>query len=102
MRTPAEPGAVLNAVVRRIVPRGTRNAIEESLTQKGGGSIPVDPETSAAAESYFEVVLELAGEKPSWLLHGMTCQVRCASSSETVCTILIRRFMRFLNKLAQR
>jgi putative peptide zinc metalloprotease protein len=101
VRTSAKPGALLEAIVRRIVPRGTRNALEESLTQKGGGSIPVDPETSAAAESYFEIVLELTDEKPSWLLHGMTCQVLCPGERDTLGTLIMRRISRFITRFME-
>jgi hypothetical protein len=101
VRTPAEPGVLLEAVVKRIVPRATRNEPEESLTQKGGGSILVDPETSAAAEPYFEIVLELTGEKPSWLLHGMTCQVLCPGESDPLATLLMRRFSLFITRFME-
>jgi hypothetical protein len=101
VRTPAEPGVPLEAMVQRIVPRGTRNVPEESLTQKGGGWIAVDPETSAAAEPYFEIVLELTGKKPSWLLQGMTCQVLCPGESDTLGTLLMRRISRFITRFME-
>jgi len=101
VRTPAKPDETIEAVVHQIIPGGTREVPIESLTQIGGGSIPVDPETSSAHEPYFEIALKLTGEKPSWLLHGMTCQVLCSGERDTLGALLVRKLSCFITKFMQ-
>ncbi len=99
VRAAARPARVFRGEIKRIVPCATRDITEPSLTQVGGGEIPVDPQTNRAGRPYFEVVVELLDADAPWLTHGMTCRIRCQGDNQTVATLLYRRLLRFADSL---
>ncbi len=101
VRNPARPDVTMRGFIRRVAPAGSTLVQDDALTQIGGGEIRVDPYAMEAAEPFFAVVVELDRTHGSRLRHGMTCRLRFFGSRRPLGLTLLRRVLRFANKLAQ-
>jgi multidrug resistance efflux pump len=102
VRVAAFAERTLAGTVTRITPGGLRHIAEQPLTHLGGGRIVVDPSTSLAEQTFFEVRIALTDDALPGLRHDMTCEVCFRGDPTTLGTSLVRRFLRFANKLMQR
>jgi putative peptide zinc metalloprotease protein len=89
---------VRDAAVLEIPPQGNRVITHAGLTQEGGGEIAARPDTLAAAEPFFEVLVGLEDDGRPFN-GGRTVRVRFESPTQTVGVHLKRQFLRFLNSL---
>lgn len=79
--------------------RGVRQVRDVSLTQLGGGEIPVAADTLTTDNPYFEITISLAADDDRFIKNGMTAIVACPSNSHTAGMYLYRLTLRFLNRL---
>ena len=103
-------------MIRKIAPGGSKTIEHASLTHALGGDIAVNPQDGTAAEPYFEITVDLPGtdvlkattsradqaavDSPE-LRYGMTGSIRLPTAAEPIGTRVVRRFIRFVNKLLQ-
>ncbi len=88
-----------SGTVTDVAVTGSDRISSASLTQLGGGTIAVTPETMTAGEPFFEITIELndAGSGTVW--HGMTALVSFEARPQTIGVRLYRSALRFINKL---
>lgn len=98
-RPASDPSRVLVGEVVRVVPTGSHAVALEALTHLAGGTIAVDPATHQASEPYFELTATLSDAPVGSLRSGLTGKVRLQGEREAVGTSLVRRVVRFWNKL---
>jgi putative peptide zinc metalloprotease protein len=79
--------------------RGVCEVRDVSLTQLGGGDIPVAEETLATDDPYFEITIRLSVDDQQFIKDGMTAIVSCPAESRPLGTYLHRLVIRFLNRL---
>ncbi|MCG3126933.1 MAG: hypothetical protein CHACPFDD_01788 [Phycisphaerae bacterium] len=96
-----QPGEVFRGVVTRIQPVGSRQIQQPALANTGGGQIAVDPSSGAAAQSYFELTIDLPDVAANSLALGSTGVVQVASRYEPLATLLYRSALRFVNRALQ-
>ncbi len=89
----------LTGTITEVAASGSRKINSLSLTQLGGGSIPVAPQTMTAMEPFFEIEIALDRPKTDSIRHGMTALVRFDARPETIGTQLYRAVLRFINNL---
>jgi hypothetical protein len=85
--------------ITQVATTGSEVITAPALTQMGGGTIAVSPETMTASESFFEITVELDDPPEERVRHGMTAQVGFSGKSQTVGQRLYRSVLRFVNKL---
>lgn len=95
------PHRTLRGTVTRISPAGSRSISIASLTQEGGGDIAIDPATSEAQQSYFEVVITLQPDPAGVPAHGVSGRVRLPSRGESLGRTAYRAVRRFIDRLAR-
>lgn len=98
-RFPASPGRVVHATILEIAEAGTNKIEHQSLTNAGGGKIPVDARSGETIEPYFRITLSLGEMSDRRVADGMTVHVRFASRRDTLFEHARRSFLRFVNKL---
>jgi hypothetical protein len=69
------------------------------LTQLGGGSIAVAPDTMTAGEPFFEITIELDDAGSGTIRRGMTALVSFQAQPQTIGVRLYRSALKFINKL---
>jgi multidrug resistance efflux pump len=88
----------LAGTVTDVAEIGSAKIVPRSLTQLGGGTVAVAPDTMTAAEPYFEIIVRL-DDACARLPHGATALVNLHARPQTIGTQLHRSALRFLNKL---
>ncbi|MEM7168384.1 MAG: hypothetical protein AAF581_23255 [Planctomycetota bacterium] len=95
-------GAVADACrgeITRVEPVGDAVVREIALTQHGGGSIAVDPNTSESTNNYFQVVVALPEGAVDSLRYGMRGYVRLDAAAEPLGMQLLRKVILFVKRL---
>ncbi len=85
----------------RINPVGTRRIEQRELTQLAGGDVIVEPTTGQATQPYFQIVIRLEDSDAGTLRHGVTGSVLLPGKPEPLATRVMRRLMRFVNRVWQ-
>ena len=88
----------LAGTVTDVAEIGSAKIVPRSLTQLGGGTVAVAPDTLTAAEPYFEIIVRL-DDAAARLPHGATALVNLHARPQTIGSQLHRSALRFLNKL---
>ncbi len=102
IRTITSPDRVIQGIITRVAPTGSRTIHKEALTHTGGGDIAVLEKNSRAQQPYFEITVEAIEAESYKHIYGVVCNLRMRADSETIGTSLVRRFFRFLDMLNQR
>lgn len=100
-RAAAKPGLLIQGVITRIQPAGSRQIQQTALANTGGGHIAVDPASGAAAQSFFEITVELRHSLATDLAYGVSGVVSLPSRYEPLATHLYRSAVRFVNRALQ-
>ncbi|MFQ5494814.1 MAG: efflux RND transporter periplasmic adaptor subunit [Phycisphaerae bacterium] len=102
LRSRASPDRTIPGVVVSVAPTGSRTIAAHALTHVAGGDIAVNAQTAQAQQPYFEITVETMPVDSRALGDGMVCHLRLRAEAETIGTSLLRRCVRFINKLSQR
>ncbi|MEO1617404.1 MAG: HlyD family efflux transporter periplasmic adaptor subunit [Planctomycetota bacterium] len=89
----------LEGTISSVSAKGTKEVKDATLTQLGGGTIPVVPDTMMSNETYFEFTVNLRGCDQSLVRQGMTAIVQCPADYTLVGLYGYRVFLRFFNRL---
>jgi putative peptide zinc metalloprotease protein len=89
----------LSGTITKVAVTGSTAIPSASLTQLGGGSIAVAPDTMTAQEPYFEITIELDTAGHNLARRGMSAQISFPAKPQTIGVRLYRAGLRFLNKL---
>ena len=97
----SDPSHVYPGTIKNVSRAGSRIVSYEVLTHLAGGFIPVDPETMAATEPFFELSIELDTiESPSFLRNGAVCEIRFERENhESFGHLAYRSFLRFVHQI---
>ena len=101
VRVVGDPWRTLEGEILRVTPAGSKVISRPSLTQLGGGEIPVEGKGLEASEAYFEVTVRLPGDAASELRDGMRGQAALEGKSEPLALGLLRRLLRAGNRILQ-
>jgi hypothetical protein len=101
VRPAAAPGRVLDGIITRVVPAGSRTIEDEALTQIGGGPIAVDPATGQAGQPYFRITVSVPDCHSESLHHGMTCHLLFEAEPVSAGRVIGRSLIRFAHKLME-
>ncbi len=88
-----------SGTITQVAAAGSDLITTPTLTQIGGGTIAVSPQTMAAAEPFFEITVELDDPPEEWVRHGMTAQIGFSGKPQTIGQRLYRSVLKFMNKL---
>jgi hypothetical protein len=99
VRLLGDPAGIHLGTITQVAATGSELIPTPSLTQIGGGTIAVSPDTMTASEPYFEITVELDNPPEQSLRHGMTALVGFSGKSQTIGQRLYRSALRFVNKL---
>jgi multidrug resistance efflux pump len=100
-RSVTRPEELIPARVVSVLPSGSRRIAPLPLTHLGGGDIAVDPRTHEATQPFFEVRLALSPSAEEFVRGGMTGAVRLGTGAESIGHAVMRRVVRFWNRLVQ-
>ncbi|MFQ5654551.1 MAG: hypothetical protein ACE5GW_07450 [Planctomycetota bacterium] len=98
-RAAGDPARVHAGTIVRLKPEGSNRVDAVELTEPGGGSIQVNPQTSEAQQTYFKVTVMLDDDGDSSLRHGMTGKIRIDATSEPIALLVYRSLLIFLQRL---
>lgn len=88
-----------SGTVTDVAVTGSDKISSASLTQLGGGTIAVAPDTMTAGEPFFEITTELDHAGSGRIRHGMTALIGFQAQPQTIGVRLYRSALRFINKL---
>jgi len=91
--------AEVTGVIDKVAVKGTHEVFSPVLTQLGGGSIAVDPQTRQTDKPMFEMVVRLPPTLPAHPRHDGRAMVLFHGESRTCGAHAYRRFQQFLNRL---
>jgi putative peptide zinc metalloprotease protein len=93
------PRMELRGRIARIEARGERVVREKSLTQRGGGSIPVRGENGETGAPYFHVVVDLLDVPEMASLRGSRARVQFGTAYRTTADALTDAVLRLIDGL---
>lgn len=99
VRLLGDTAMVHQGTIHQVATTGSELIATPRLTQIGGGTIAVSPDTMMASEPFFEITIELDNPPEESLHHGMTALVGFSGKSQTIGQRLYRSVLRFVNKL---
>jgi putative peptide zinc metalloprotease protein len=88
-----------SGTVTDVAVTGSEKISSASLTQLGGGTIAVAPDTMTAGEPFFEITIALDDAGSGAIRRGMTALVSFRAEPQTIGARLYRLALRFVNKL---
>jgi len=96
------PSETLTGTVVRIAKAVSPTIEQTALTQLGGGTIAVAPNTMRARRPYFEITVKLDSNNLPEFRHGTTAAVHLATSRESLGIKMYRWGLNFVNQLRAR
>ncbi|MBN2296743.1 MAG: HlyD family efflux transporter periplasmic adaptor subunit [Pirellulales bacterium] len=99
VRLSSDAGEEFSGTITDVAVTGSNKISDASLTQLGGGTIAVAPDTMTAAEPFFEITIKLDNANSDIIRQGTTAMVSFATQPQTIGTRLYRSALRFINKL---
>jgi putative peptide zinc metalloprotease protein len=89
----------LPGTIERVAVQGSKRVFSPSLTQLGGGDIPVTPDSLEARSALFEVLVRVDQADRYPVVHGSRAAVRFATAPQTYGAYFAQRGQRFLSRL---